>query len=171
MFWLFYSWAIVLFGMQYTYGHQEVLNQLLQKPALELSQALREELALRFILEAAQRFKEGRPPLQTEKMANQLGISTELLRNTLKPLEEQGLIISTLQEDGTQGYVPGRSLQSLPLSAAVEALYYHGDPCDFDRDRDQILGQIRHVLKEAEASRREMIDQSVLKDLLVQGVS
>ena len=125
--WIYFSWMLVLFGAELTFAYQNEKTFAMERLAAGASHAYREALGLRAMLEVSHRFDTGRPAFEAATAAEQWGVPTRLLNETLATLEDTGLVRRCATEPVT--YQPGRSIDKIRVCDVVAALRLAGrDP-------------------------------------------
>jgi membrane protein len=98
--WLQASWMIVLLGAEISYAHQN-MDWLEYEPQVSgLNRATRNLMAVWLMHKIAQRFFDGNRGSSLEELSRSSGIPILLVQQTLKELEEAGLVAAVLQRHG-----------------------------------------------------------------------
>jgi membrane protein len=117
---LYLSWAILLFGAQVAYAHQNRAAYLQDKLADNVNQRGREFVALRIMTLLGQRFQNGLKPASVIQLATELGVPSRLTQQILRTLAAAHLVTEV---GGTEtGYVPARPLDTINAHHILLAL-------------------------------------------------
>ena len=131
--WIYFSWMLVLFGAELTFAYQNEKTFAMERLAAGASHAYREALGLRAMLEVSHRFDGGQGAFEPAAAAEQWGVPTRLLNETLATLEDTGLVRRCAMEPVT--YQPGRSIDKIRVCDVVAALRLAGrDPSALRQD-------------------------------------
>ncbi|MCE9595825.1 MAG: YihY/virulence factor BrkB family protein [Planctomycetes bacterium] len=145
--WLYFSWAIVLFGAELAWAHQAEPNF---RPALRArtgEPAFRELLALRCAVRIARAFLRGEPAPSSQALADDLGLDHGAVDGVLRVLATRELLVAR-ETDGATTFLPSRDPGLISVKAILDAL--RGDsgredlPAANDADRvvDRLLGRL-----------------------------
>jgi membrane protein len=93
LFWLYVSWVIVLLGAQVAFASENLTTYREELLASNASQAARELLALRIVVEVAGRFLRGEPPVTREALPHALQASGRLVNMVVDVLLELGCLV------------------------------------------------------------------------------
>jgi membrane protein len=116
--WIYLNWLILLVGAQIAFYHQnpEFLRIGRQEP--RLSNAMRERVALNFMMLVGQAFRNPGKRISGVDIAAQLNIPAIALTPISDALEAAGLLVSTEQES----LLPGRELSRVKLSDILKVV-------------------------------------------------
>ncbi|MCK6448847.1 MAG: YihY family inner membrane protein [Planctomycetes bacterium] len=119
--WLYFSWAVVLFGAELAWAHQAEPNF---KPALrgrDGEPAFRELVALRAMVRIARAFLRGEPSPSSQALADELGLAHGTVDGILRSLETRGLVAAR-EDDSSTTFLPARDPGLISVKAIVDAL-------------------------------------------------
>ncbi len=137
--WMYASWVVVLAGAELTFAYQNEKTFAMERYAAGTSQAYREALGLRAMLDICHRFENGLPPLATLEAAQSWNVPSRLLNETLDQLQEAGLVTRCAPESDwahePPRYQPGRSVARITVGDVIRVLRETGrDPSDLRHD-------------------------------------
>jgi membrane protein len=160
MIWIYASWIIVLFGMEVVAAHQNRRTFRRDLRSGEVSESFRELVALASLRHIAQAFHEGSPPWGEAHLAGRLRVPDRLMRETLKHLEDTGLIVHA--SGAGSPYYPARELEQIPLDQVLLSLRRRGPASDFPGEE-----QAKSILEQAETGVSQALRGLTLKELCV----
>jgi membrane protein len=124
MVWIYTSWIIVLFGMEVVAAHQNLGTFRRDIRGREVSQSLRELVALATLRHIARAFHQGEPGWGEEALAGKLRIPLRIMRDTLSHLVAAGFLVPA--GDAGNLYYPARELDQITLAEVILSLRSHG---------------------------------------------
>jgi|UniRef100_A0A7V6A4B5 membrane protein len=123
--WLYWSWLIVLFGMEVAYAHQnlEPLSERLRRPQV-LREPVDEYIALAALVAIADRFLRRQPPLGLEELTKSLASRNILALRVMETLKDLHLVleVSSRPVTGPARYVPAMPLDEITVGDILRAL-------------------------------------------------
>ena len=93
--WLYVSWVILLIGANIAFYVQNPDYVTSPRRELNLSNHMKERLALAIILSIARNFYHDKAALSGKQLANRLNIPSDIIEQVLSALEKQSLISQT----------------------------------------------------------------------------
>ena len=123
--WIYFSWAILLFGSEITYAYQNEKTFALERFADKASFAYRAALGIRSMIDMGHRFENNLAPLDIKKAALDWNVPSRLLSATMEQLEDAGFIIESATEPNT--YQPARPLEKITAGQVLKALHERGE--------------------------------------------
>jgi membrane protein len=121
--WLRYSWLIVLFGAEISFGHQNVETYEFEEDCLNVSQSFKRLLSLRVAHLLVKRFSAGEKPWDATTIAHELEIPIRLVNQILFELVESGIASEVrVDQDKDVGYEPARDPDTMTIKYVIEAL-------------------------------------------------
>ncbi|MDH3645631.1 MAG: YihY/virulence factor BrkB family protein [Gammaproteobacteria bacterium] len=159
--WLYISWLVVLLGarVSYYYQHPEYLRR--GRKRVELTNRLRERLALLLMYFVGDEFRREKPHWTTNTLANHLEIPADALAKIIGPLENHNLLVTT--KDGV--LMPGRDTENIELAQIINAVRHDSSEAQVLKSSsvervDQIVTDIENAVGEHLANRslRDLID-------------
>jgi membrane protein len=123
--WLYWSWLIVLFGMEVVHAHQnlEPLSEKFRRPAL-LRDPVDEYVALAALVAISDRFLRREPPLNLEELGRLLANGDALATRVVDTLKDLGLLleVSPAPLGGPPRYVPAMPLDEMTVGQVLKIL-------------------------------------------------
>lgn len=156
MVWVYVSWSIVLFGMELVAAHQNRRTFRRDLRGGEISQSLKELVALAVLRHIAQAFHDGEPGWGEQHLATRLQMPVRIVRETLYHLTEAGFIVPAAR--GT--YYPARELDRTALAQVLLSLRSRGATCSIAGEE-----QAREVLETADQALRDALEGWTLREL------
>jgi membrane protein len=142
IFWLFVSWAILLFGARLAYVVQNAAA-LLEGAPHPSARGGREVLAGQVMLQVARAFDRGEPAPEPSEVASQLAADADDVGDVIGRLRTEGLLVTL----GDGGLVPSRSLEKVTLDDVRRAILGG----DLPSGRGSVASIVRTVEEEASA--------------------
>lgn len=118
LFYLYFSWAIVLWGAEFCHVFQNRVDHVGDDDARKMSSVQRRRLALGIVRGAVERFREGKS-LSLSEYAGIARVSRRSVDDMVAQLVQHSLLHRV---DGGRGVIPSRPPGSTPLQAILEAL-------------------------------------------------
>jgi membrane protein len=149
MIWIYTSWIIVLFGMELVAAHQSLKTFRRDLRGGDISESLRELLALATLRHIAEAFHNGMPGWEAEQLAVRLRIPLSIMHDTLGRLVDAGFIVHAV---GTgRGYYPASEMDRIPLDRVLLALKRRGPSCKVEGEEEAaaILATVERAISSA----------------------
>jgi len=125
--WLQLSWRIVLLGAEVSFAHQNVDTYEFEPDCLNVSRALKDQLALRIVNLLSKNFASSEKPLTAQKISNTLGIPIRLARDILYELAMAGVLIAVQENSNrTPAYQPAVDIHLLTIQYVINKLEQYG---------------------------------------------
>ena len=120
--WIYLFWAVVLFGAEVAFAHQNVELYRREVRGRRPSAAEREAIGLRVALKVARTFRDRGAGLSAEDLADQLGIPVRTMRGVLRELEAGGIVSPRGAVELEGGYQLGRPAEDIAILDVIAAL-------------------------------------------------
>lgn len=135
--WLYYTWVVVLLGLEIAYTHQ--YQGTLSRPSLEEYGITSVETSLTIYLELAEHFLSNKEPPQTDRLSRLLSIPSDRAALALRRMENAGLVyrIATGQEK-KPGWIPAHPPGNTNLVSVFERLLAPGSSSTQNSDFSKI---------------------------------
>ena len=117
---IYFSWVILLFGVQIAYAYQNRAAYLQDRLADNINQRGREFVALRLMTGLGQRFQNGLPPATVFQLSTELGIPSRLTQSVLRTLAHMQLVTEVAGAEAA--FVPARPLENINAYDVLLAL-------------------------------------------------
>ena len=124
LFWLYISWAVVLFGAEVAFAIQNLWTYRRQVESPVYSAAFRELLALHLMAEVARPFLTGAPPPTPRDLEQSLQVPIRVINDVVYQLTESGYLRSLTAPP--EGLIPGRDVDRISAKDILDALRNHG---------------------------------------------
>jgi membrane protein len=108
---IYFSWVILLFGVQVAYAFQNRAAYLQDRLADNINQRGREFVALRLMTCLGQRFQNGLRPATVFQLSTELGIPSRLTQSVLRTLAHTQLVTEVAGAEAA--FVPARPLETI----------------------------------------------------------
>jgi membrane protein len=164
-FWIWVSWMILLIGLELVVAAQSAGTHRREELASQVSQKVREMLALRVITEVAEKFYYGADPPTTERLALALEVPLRLVNDVAGVLEARGIIREIEEHTEEHGYVPGKHLANLTVYDVISAMREDG-ATGFTPRADEESRYLSRLVKEAEAANRRVFGGETLEKVI-----
>ena len=167
MIWIYFSWMIVLLGLEMTYATQNLRSIRQDIRGARVNFASLEFIALTVLLCVGRRFYLGESAMGKDQLMEELAVPSRLLRKILDELVKLGFIAETLQESDTTAYQPARALEKIRLYDVIRSLAVDGADYSHLRDTPERLavGGVAEILHDAE---QKALEGMTLRDLVLQ---
>lgn len=131
---IYFSWLILLFGSLVSFAYQNENTFAMERLSEHATQAYRESLAVRLMIEMARRFKTGAIPLTIKEAADNWNVPMRLLSDTLESLMKAKLVVECATTPPQ--YQPYRSTKNIKVVQVINAIREAGqDPSLFRKDK------------------------------------
>ncbi|RLA89538.1 MAG: hypothetical protein DRG20_04555 [Deltaproteobacteria bacterium] len=163
--WLYFSWALVLFGAEiaYTLQHYQPMDMSKKEPIDLSSRNLDAYYGIRVVLEIAQNFLAGNPPLLIYQLAERWDVDPEKIKSLAEKLKEED-IISTAN-GSPEKYLPARNPETITIEEIVKTVY--GNLFEVaEVPEDKIQEVIRSMFDKTQKEMKENFGNETIKSLL-----
>ncbi|MCL4690981.1 MAG: YihY/virulence factor BrkB family protein [Candidatus Hydrogenedentes bacterium] len=157
--WIYFSWVILLFGAELTFAYQNEKTFVMERHAAGASQAYREAVALRAMVEIAHRFDAGMPGLAPSEAAEEWKVPTRLLNETLDQLDEADLVQRCATEPVR--FAPSRSIDKITIGHVIAALRESGREPSALREEEILQPLLREVSGSESKLMREPLSEVI----------
>ena len=153
---IYFSWVILLFGVQIAYACQNRAAYLQDRLADNVNQRGREFVALRLMTCLGQRFQLGLRPATVFQLSDELGIPSRLSQSVLRTLAGKQLVTEVAgHEAGHEaGFVPARPLETINAYDIILAMRT-GTGQDLPLREEALLTEIYGEFARIEKAERE----------------
>jgi membrane protein len=131
--WLYFFWAIVLFGAEVAFAHQNLEQYRREVRGRKAGPAEREAIGLCVTLEVARAFRDGHAAWNADGLSDALKIPVRTVRDILRHLEAAGVVAERggdPREDDFQLARPAETILVTDVIASLRGMRprMHGDP-------------------------------------------
>jgi len=167
MVWIYFSWMIVLLGLEMTYATQNLRSIRRDIRGAQVNFASLEFIALMVLLCVGRRFYLGQPAMDKDDLMEQLDVPSRLLRKILDELVRLGFITETVQDFEGTGYQPARALEKIRLHDVIRSLAVDGADYSHLRNTPErvAVAEVAGILNDAE---KKALEGMTLRDLVLQ---
>jgi membrane protein len=121
--WLYLNWLVLLIGAQLAYYVQNPAFLHIGRREPQLSNAMRERLALNIMLLVGRAFRDPEQTISLNELGDTLGMPSISLAQVIGALDQGGLIVATENED----LLPGRDMSTIKLNDILSVVRVHGE--------------------------------------------
>jgi len=147
--WLQFSWISLLFGAEISYAYENVKTIDFRHALAPINIRAKKMILLRIVHFIVKNFKDpAASPPSAYMIANELGISGQLVNHLLEELVNNGLITETIHKKHEEiGYQPGLSPEALTVHKILKTMEEKG-MTDIPIKDDSEFQNIKKILKE-----------------------
>jgi membrane protein len=143
--WIYVFWAIVLFGAELAFAHQNLASYRRELRGSSAFPAEREAIALRAALLVARTFDESAPPETADSVAAHLKAPIRIVRVVLGQLEAAGILSRRGETAAEEAYQMGQPSSRIRVTDVLSALRGQREPVGEDSDAElveRLLGDL-----------------------------
>jgi membrane protein len=149
--WIYFFWAIVLFGAEIAFAHQNLPLYRREVRGRAAGPAEREAVGLRIALEVARDFRDGAAPWTADALSEALHVPVRTVRGVLADLEA-ARVVAAVEADGHPGaWQLGRPAERIQVADVLAALRGPREAAGGDPALAEVVGGLLAELAEAEA--------------------
>ena len=163
--WIYLFWAIVLFGAEIAFAHQNLHLYRREVRGKPPGAAEREAIGLRITLEVARRFRDGMIALDAGELSDSLGVPVRTVRDVVEHLIARGIVSMRAGEHSDEGLQLGRPAERILVTEVLDAVRgereaARGDPA--------LGGLVESLLSELDAAAAGCAAERSIADLMEQ---
>ena len=162
--WLYLNWLILLLGASIAFYIQNPQYLVLQQGEPQLSNRMRERVALLLMYLIGENYRDGAPAWSLAGLTQRLGMPTYALRSVLEALERGGLLLRT--GDDPPAYLPSRDIGSILLKNLLLAVRTAGEEHYLGPQAVPAPAQIEAILAGANLAIEENVRELTVRDLV-----
>ena len=162
--WLYLNWLILLLGASIAFYIQNPQYLVLQQGEPQLSNRMRERVALLLMYLIGENYRDGAPAWSLAGLTQRLGMPTYALRSVLEALERGGLLLRT--GDDPPAYLPSRDIGSILLKDLLLAVRTAGEEHYLGPQAVPAPAQIEAILAGANLAIEENVRELTVRDLV-----
>lgn len=149
--WIYVLWAIVLFGAEIAFAHQNLQNYRREVRGKPAGPAEREAIGLRIALDVARRFRDAEPALEAGPLADALDLPVRTVREVADRLCEAGILIHEARDGVGEALQLGRPAERIGVIELLAALRGERESAGGDfRQAEAVETLLRQVEQGAE---------------------
>lgn len=168
MIWLYLSWLVMLLGASIAYYQQNPNNLYSQKATMQVSNRMREKLAvLVCYLIGDSLYNANKQGWTLERLTRRMRIPMIVVEGIVGHLEDAGMIAES-RETPAQ-YLPCRPFDELTIGDVVNAIRSAGEERNLEFQRLPHNKLVDKMLDAAEAAQKKALAKTTIKDLVLKG--
>jgi membrane protein len=149
--WIYVFWAIVLFGAEVAFAHQNLPLYRREVRGRAAGPAEREAVGLRIALEVARGFRDQAAPWTADALSEALCVPVRTVRGVLADLESAGVLAALDSGAHANGWQLGRPAERILVADVLAALRGPREDAAGDPALARVVGALLAELTEAEA--------------------
>jgi membrane protein len=161
--WIYVLWAVVLFGAEIAFAHQNLAVYRREVRGAKPSEAEREAVALRIALEVSRRFRDGSDPVDAGALSELLDVPVRTVREVIECLRKEGILSVQVRDKGEEALTLGRPADRISVFELLAAL--RGER-ERHADESGAAALVDDVLAELDASCEKAAGARTLAELL-----
>jgi membrane protein len=161
--WIYVFWAIVLFGAEVAFAHQNLHLYRREVRGRPPGAAEREAIGLRITLEVARRFRDGMTALDAGELSDFLGIPVRSVRDVVEHLMARSIVSVRAGERSHEGLQLGRPAERILVTEVLDAVRGEREAAPGD---PALGGLVESLLSELDEAAAERAAERSLADLL-----
>lgn len=164
MIWLYLSWLILLVGASIAFYHQHPEYLLIPNRQVQLSNQLKEWLALSSMRHIGRKYYQRSPGFSLEELAQALRFPTHYVESIVAVLTSRGLLTQSGEEPPR--LLPAQPLDATPLTELIHAIRKsdHDEAMMNQTGNDEIIAT--ELMQKVEQSTADVLDGITVKDLV-----
>jgi len=163
--WLYLSWLILLLGAQVAFYVQYPQYVTREPVRFDLSNRVRERLALQLMFLIAEHHLDGRQPWTLERFVEVLGLPTQPLSQVLELMIEEGFLAETNEEP--PAYLPRRDLETITVADLLDVVRSAGESRLLALDNLPHQDQVESAMQALSRAVHEQLGAQTLRDLVL----
>ncbi len=162
MVWVYFCWAIVLFGAEVAYAHQTLARYRREVRGAQPGPAARESIGMAIALVCAQAFRDGAEPWTPDRLSDALDVPLRTVRDVVEVLERAG-ILSPCGGEHAEAVQLGRPSDRVHVADVLAALR---GPRPSRLALPEIARQVEVALTSVDEAAGRVAEEHTLRDLL-----
>lgn len=164
--WLYLSWMILLLGAQVAFYVQHPQYVTREPVRFDLSNRLRERLALQLMFMVADHHLNGREPWTLDAFAQHLGLPMQPVNQVLRLMINTGFVAETNEEP--PAYLPRRDIETIALADLLEVVRSAGESRLLTVKSLPHQDQVEDAMESVRRAVQQQLGARTLRDLVVQ---
>ncbi|HEX3034061.1 MAG TPA: YihY/virulence factor BrkB family protein [Thermodesulfobacteriota bacterium] len=165
MIWLYVNWLILLIGAEISFCHQNLKFLTLKKEVFNLSNRLKEKLSLLVMYLISYNYYFNKERWTLDSLIDYLGLPQEPIQNTLRQLEDGGLILET--GDNPPAYIPAKDIETIQLKEILTAVRTNKEDPHSIEKRFFSMPEVDTVVKKIDSCIHDTLGEETVKDLIL----
>ena len=162
--WIYISWLILLFGSNIAFYVQNPSSLRVSREGFEISNRVKERLALLLMHIIGKRHFEGGKPYTLDEITDMSAVSHTVVRYVLTKLQTKQLVLET--NDEPTGYVPARSLDALMLDDVIKAVRSAEEEQFMSASAIKLPAEAQEVTSRMDEAVTNTLDGRTVRDLV-----
>lgn len=167
MMWLYFSWLIFLVGGSVSFYYQHPRYLVLKKEDLVASGSLREKLALAVMFLIGDNFYRNKERWTLDSLGGRLKAPVEPLQETLKVLEDGGLVALAGDDEGRLYYLPARDIETITVGEVLEMARRAGAGSQAVEEKLQSPPRVDEITGKISSAVRDSVSKETIKGLVL----
>lgn len=164
--WLYLSWMILLLGAQVAFYVQHPQYVTREPVRFDLSNRLRERLALQLMFMVADHHLNGREPWTLDAFAQHLGLPMQPVNQVLRLMINTGFVAETNEEP--PAYLPRRDIETIALADLLDVVRSAGESRLLTVKSLPHQDQVEDAMESVRRAVQQQLGARTLRDLVVQ---
>ena len=164
--WLYLSWMILLLGAQVAFYVQHPQYVTREPVRFDLSNRLRERLALQLMFMVADHHLNGREPWTLDAFTQKLGLPMQPVNQVLRLMMDTGFVAETNEEP--PAYLPRRDIETIALADLLEVVRSAGESRLLTVKSLPHHDQVEDAMESVRRAVQQQLGARTLRDLVVQ---
>lgn len=164
--WLYLSWMILLLGAQVAFYVQHPQYVTREPVRFDLSNRLRERLALQLMFMVADHHLNGREPWTLDAFAQHLGLPMQPVNQVLRLMMDTGFVAETNEEP--PAYLPRRDIETIALADLLDVVRSAGESRLLTVKSLPHQDQVEDAMESVRRAVQQQLGARTLRDLVVQ---
>jgi membrane protein len=164
--WLYLSWMILLLGAQVAFYVQHPQYVTREPVRFDLSNRLRERLALQLMFMVADHHLNGRAPWTLDAFARHLGLPMQPVNQVLRLMMDTGFVAETNEEP--PAYLPRRDIETIALADLLDVVRSAGESRLLTVKSLPHQDQVEDAMESVRRAVQQQLGARTLRDLVVQ---
>ena len=167
--WLYLSWVILLVGAQVAFYVQHPQYVTREPLRFDLSNRLRERLALQLMFMVADHHVHGRQPWTLDAFVQHLGLPMQPVDQVLRLMVEAGFASETNEEP--PAYLPRRDIETITVADLLEVVRSAGETRLLALKSLPHQDQVEDAMQSVRRAVQAQLGERTLKDLVLQRIT
>jgi membrane protein len=164
--WLYLSWMILLLGAQVAFYVQHPQYVTREPVRFDLSNRLRERLALQLMFMVADHHLNGRAPWTLDAFTQHLGLPMQPVNQVLRLMMDTGFVAETNEEP--PAYLPRRDIETIALADLLDVVRSAGESRLLTVKSLPHQDQVEDAMESVRRAVQQQLGARTLRDLVVQ---